>query len=103
MRQELRDVRLLLALPCRNQTAKWRSLPLLKLYKYILGEADDILYISDLYYDGCMRKRNIWMTDHASVCIAYCTKEQGGAAQTLRLAEKGGLKIVNTAIDPRLF
>lgn len=103
LRREFPNIKLILALPCRNQTARWTSLTLLKLYKHILGEADDILYLSDLYFDGCMRERNIWMTEHSTRCIAYCTKAQGGSAQTLRLAQKGGLRTVNIANDPLIL
>ena len=34
-----------------------------------------------------MLKRNRYMVHHSSVCIAYCTKDAGGTAYTVRYAK----------------
>lgn len=92
-----RSVELILALPCRNQTALWKNnVELLKQYKDILGYARHVVYIDDLYREGCMRERNQFMVDHSSVCIAYYSGHfQSGAGQTVRMANAAGLGVVN--------
>ncbi|MBR3996949.1 MAG: DUF1273 family protein [Clostridia bacterium] len=94
------DIRLILAVPCLNQTEKWSSLPgaleHLRTYKEIMGKADEVIYTSErTYFDGCMKIRNQFMVDHAAVCIAYWNGSRGGTSQTVRMAEKAGLEIIN--------
>lgn len=91
------EIRLVLALPCRNQTERWPSGNQLKLYKYLLGAADDVIYTSQMYKEGCMAERNKWMVDHSSVCIAYYGGQRGGTASTVRYAESLGKEIINIA------
>ena len=94
------DIRLILAVPCLNQTEKWSSLPdavtHLRTYKEIMGRAHEVIYTSErTYFDGCMKIRNQFMVDHADVCIAYWNGSRGGTSQTVRMAEKAGLEIIN--------
>ena len=89
-------IRLTLALPCRDQTALWKDTELLRLYQRIKGSADEIIYVSDLFHEGCMRERNQFMVDSSSACIAYFNgSRQGGTAQTVRMAEKKNIPVVN--------
>ncbi|MBQ7827587.1 MAG: DUF1273 family protein [Clostridia bacterium] len=89
------DVKLHLALPCRNQTEKWTRIEDLALYKRIMGSAERVDYITDFYTDTCMLERNRFMVDRSGLCIAYCTKDKGGSAYTVRYARKEGLGVVN--------
>ena len=89
-------IHLTLALPCRDQTALWKDTELLRLYQRIKGSADEIIYVSDLFHEGCMRERNQFMVDSSSACIAYFNgSRQGGTAQTVRMAEKKNIPVVN--------
>lgn len=101
MKRRHPDVRLILALPCRNQTEKWDSVEDIKLYKVILGYADDVLYISEMFERGCMYKRNRFMVDNAALCISYCKRAKGGSAYTQSYADENGLGIINLAYDER--
>ncbi|MBE6586985.1 MAG: DUF1273 domain-containing protein [Ruminococcaceae bacterium] len=96
-RERFPDIRLTLALPCRDQTMKWNSLKDLNKYKSILGRADSVVYVRDFYCDGCMLERNRWMADHSSLCIAYLTKSKGGSAYTYNYSKKIGIRIINIA------
>ena len=49
------DVRLVFALPCRNQDERWNA-DQKRLYHNLLAEADEIVYVSGEYTDGCMKK-----------------------------------------------
>ena len=100
MRETDPGIRLILAIPCLDQTVRWNNLPNalehLRTYKKILGKADDVIYTSErTYFDGCMKIRNQYMVDSSSVCIAYWNGSRGGTAQTVRMAEKAGLQLIN--------
>lgn len=92
-------IRLILALPSRTQTDGW-PMEDVKLYRRILGMADEAVYLSDFYYAGCYHARNDWMVDHSSVCISYLTKKSGGTAYTVGRAKRSGLAVCNLADSP---
>ena len=95
MRERYPDIKLILALPCRDQTLKWDDLDDLTRYKEILGKADRVEYAEVFYSQGCMHKRNRWMVDHSSVCIAYLTSNRGGTAYTCNYANKSAVELIN--------
>ncbi len=102
MKETEPDVRLILALPCRDQTRAWMRLPpdkasrALREYQRIKGLADGICYVNPFYFDGCMRERNRFMIEHASFCVGYYGgTPKSGAGQTWRMAQKEGLKRYN--------
>lgn len=89
-------ISLILALPCRDQTAMWRNVEMLSLYQRIKGTADEIIYVNDLFFDGCMKERNQFMVDLSSACIAYFNeRNNGGTAQTVRMAKKRDITVAN--------
>lgn len=95
-----RSIKLILALPCRDQTARWDladNFPKqLQLYHRLLGLADRVVYINDFYTDTCMKERNQYMIDRSSACIAYYSgSPRSGAGQTYRMAIAGGLDVYN--------
>ena len=53
-------------------------------YARILKKADEVVLLSDHYYNGCMQNRDRYMVDRADALIAYCRKEEGGAAYTVK-------------------
>lgn len=99
VRERCTHIRLELFLPCRDQTARWKSTQMLARYKEILGMADGVRYISDFYADGCMLKRNRQMADASSVCVSYMRhhSHSGGTGYTVRYAEENGLRVINIA------
>ncbi|MBQ7923140.1 MAG: DUF1273 family protein [Clostridia bacterium] len=97
-----KDIHLVLVLPCRNQTERWMrvnsesAVANLQAYQHLKDEADSIVYVSDLYYDGCMRDRNAKMIEMGSRCIAYWNGSgMGGTAQTVRMAKKANIPLIN--------
>lgn len=97
LREEFPYIRLILVLPCRNQTKNWPPESVAE-YRRILGLADKAVYVSQDYFPGCMQKRNRWMVDESSVCVAYCTRSTGGSAYTLDYARRQGLRAI--LLDP---
>lgn len=90
------QVKLILALPCRDQAEQWREADRL-LYESIKRRADEVVYLSECYTRGCMFERNRYMIDHSDVCICYCTSGQGGTAYTVKYARRRGIPVINLA------
>jgi len=87
-------IRLIIAQPCRTQSARWTEKQK-KVYDSILARADEVICLSDEYFTGCMQLRNRWMVDHSGYLIACMARLQGGTAQTVNYALKKGLDITN--------
>ncbi len=99
-RRHYPDISLILMLPCADQDAKWTEEEK-KVYEAQKREANEVILLADRYYDGCMQRRNQAMIDASSACIAYLTRPRSGAGQTVRMAEKAGLTVINTACGAR--
>lgn len=96
LRERYPQIRLILALPCRNQTRGWPQADV-DIYEEIKRRADKVTYTSESYFRGCMQKRNQHLVDNSSVCICYLTKPAGGTAYTVNYASEHGLTIINIA------
>ena len=89
------SVSLLLILPCRDQTKMWTKLVDLNEYRSLKEEADEVIYIQDFYDASCMKKRNIYMVDSSSLCIAYFSGKAGGTMNTVNYAQRKGVAVIN--------
>ena len=87
-------IKLIMALPCKEHDAKWNDSDKARLQS-VLNSADEVLYLSEQYYDGCMAVRNKYLVEHSGVCVAYMTRRRSGAGQTVRLAREHGLTVIN--------
>ena len=88
------DVRLVLALPCIEQDAKWNETQR-NSYNFTLELADEVIYTSEAYTKTCMAERNRYLAEKCDILIAYSGKSNSGSAQTVRMAEKCGKRIYN--------
>ena len=86
LRNAGKRIRLVLILPCRNQTRGW-------------SEKDVEIYTSDQYFNGCMQKRNRRLVDESDACVAYLTSPKGGTAYTVNYAKALGREVYNLADD----
>ena len=89
------DVKLILALPCREQDKNWSEVEKLCLYN-IKVMADKVIYVSESYSSDCMFKRNRYMVDNSDVLI--CFKDgrlKGGTYYTMKYALDNNKKIIN--------
>ena len=96
LRQIYPQIKLIMVLPCKEQTKGWNSNDI-GIYNYILNQADKVVYTSENYYPGCMHKRNRHLVDNSSHCICYLEKNTGGTAYTVNYAKEKGLTIYNVA------
>ena len=88
--------RLILVLPCRDQTAMWQNTEDVALSQKLKGLASEIVYVRDFFEDGVMLERDRMMADMSSLCVAYYDgRRGGGTAYTVRYAEKQGIPVVN--------
>jgi len=91
-----KNIRLIFALPCKNQDKLWTEKQK-TLYKDLLGEADQVIYVSKAYSNSCMCKRNRYMVQNLDYCICALLHGVSGTGQTVRLARKSGLRVINVA------
>ncbi len=64
-------------------------------YAYILSKADDVVHLSEGYFNGCYFKRNDYMLSHSGSVIAYFDgKPKGGTAYTCRKAREKRMPVV---------
>ena len=89
-------VNLVMMLPCKDQDAKWSQYDRL-VYNHILDQADEVVLVSEKYYNGCMHARNRALIDASSACICYLTSPSGGTKYTVDYALESGLPIINVA------
>ena len=94
LKNEFPHIKLILALPCKNQTVGWDKADIDQ-YNEILNLCDKYVYISEKYYKGCMFKRNRYLVNNSFYCICYLKKDSGGTFYTVKYAEKNGLEIFN--------
>lgn len=94
LRKMYPQIRLILVLPCRDQTARWKPDDV-SLYNDILCNADKVVYLSEKYYSGCMHERNRYLVDNSSVCVCYLRKSEGGTAYTVRYARECGCGVIS--------
>ena len=96
LRERYPQIRLILVLPCLNQTRSWQQADV-DIYEELKRRADKVTYASESYFRGCMQKRNRHLVDNSSVCVCYLTKPAGGTAYTVDYARRCGLRIINVA------
>ena len=96
MKKEYTQLRLILVLPCEDQTRGWRSEDI-AVYEDIKRRSDKVVYVSREYTQDCMHRRNRHLVDHSGTCICYLTSSTGGTAYTVDYARRKGLRIINLA------
>ena len=99
LKEKYPEVRLHLILPCSNeeQTDGWNTKRKTE-FENILGLADSVEQVSERYYNGCMKVRNARLVELATdYCICYWNPKhyRSGTGQTVRMAQKKGIEVVN--------
>ncbi|MDO4540667.1 MAG: SLOG family protein [Syntrophomonadaceae bacterium] len=89
-----RDIRVVFALPGRNHDDRW-SAEQKQLYRNLLAEADEIIYVSEKYANSGIKKRNRYMVDGSAYCICARSYPVSGTDQMLKYARQKGLRIIN--------
>lgn len=95
-RNEHKDIRLILVIPCQGQTKAWKQSDI-ETYDQIKSLSDKVVCLSPRYYNGCMHERNRCLVNNSSFCICYLTHSSGGTAYTVGYAKSKGLTVFNLA------
>ncbi len=90
--------KLILAIPCASQTAKWPPYECQR-YAQLLCLADETTVLSRKYYAGCMQVRNCYMVNQSSACVCYLRQLRGGTLFTVNYALDQGLRVINLAMS----
>lgn len=94
-RNELTDIRLVAAIPFREQSARYSDMNK-RLYISLLEEVDKTVVLSESYHKGCFHRRNDFLVKHAAIMLAYWDGQPyGGTYYTVKKAIEAGKKIVN--------
>ncbi len=90
------NLRLVLPCPPEAQTARF-PVKARERYYDILRASDSVETVSPRYTDGCMKLRNRRLTELADICVCcYDTSRfSSGTGQTVRMAERKGIRIIN--------
>ncbi len=88
-----KNIEIIACVPCRDQD-KFFTQKQKEEYDYFLKNADEVIYLSDEYYNGCMQVRNRYMVDNSSLVIAYSKTNFGGTFYTVSYAIKNNKKLV---------
>ena len=96
LKKDYPNIKLHLILPCRDQH-KYFSNESKHFYEYTKKIADSITYTQEKYHSSVMYIRNRVLVEGADMCIAYLTSLSGGTYQTVNLARKSKVKVINVA------
>lgn len=101
LREEYPHIKLHMILPCspESQSYKWTS-EQKKAYFSILKQANSVEQIANQYFTGCMKQRNARLVELSDCCFCYWNGNmKSGTVQTIRMAQKKHILIVNFCHD----
>ena len=81
------DVRLIMLLPCIDQDLKWNARQRDN-YRFLLSNANEVVYISEEYTADCIRRRNMRLAELCDIMICYLSRRDSGAGQTVAMAKR---------------
>ena len=87
------DIQLILLLPYTGFGERFSARDRAELSRQ-KREAEEVLYLSNHYFPGCMALRNRQLVEDADVCIAHLVRAPSGTAQTVGFARQKGAEIV---------
>ena len=101
LKEKYPDVKLIVVLPFPSHyrhEKNWNS-DEVKEYKSVLKRADETITLLKEYKSGSYFKRNRYLVDNASLCIAYYRRSGSGTAYTVNYAELSKIQVINLAQD----
>lgn len=64
-------------------------------YKTLMEWCDRKTVLFERYQNGCYLARDRYMVDCSDFVLAYCTKDTGGTAYTVKYAKKKNIPVIN--------
>ena len=93
LREEHGEITLEAALPYEEQMASWPENDRNR-YFSLVSQCDYETLLQRAYSPDCMKKRNQYMVNHATVLVAVYDGQFGGTMQTVNYARRNGLEII---------
>lgn len=90
--KEKYSIRLIACVPCRGQDSSFSKINKNE-YAEILKSCDEVIVLSERYYNGCMQARDRFMVDNAEVVLAYLNEDSGGTWYTVNYAVQANKEI----------
>lgn len=98
LKKKYPHIRLKLILPCpaEEYTVHWTDKEQFD-YSELLIKADEREIISEASDDSCIKKRNMRLIELADCCVCWYNESilMCGTAQTVRMANKKGIPVIN--------
>ncbi|MGI6402885.1 MAG: SLOG family protein [Oscillospiraceae bacterium] len=93
--QNPKQIKLIAVIPFEEQAVRF-SVSDHERYYEIMPKCDDVITLNTHYNSQCYAQRNQYMVDRSNRVICYWNKQAvSGTAQTVRMAEKQHLEIIN--------
>lgn len=96
------QIKVILVYPFKGFTSCWSDEQRVE-YARLLPQYDKAVCVAQRASREAYLSRDRHLVDGSAYCIAYCTRDSGGTAYTLRYARQQGLKIFNTASEGSLL
>lgn len=88
------NIRLIGVIPFKGQSSsypsEWRSR-----YNSVAAQTDELIFLEDVYSNGCYQRRNEYMVDRSDMVITWFDGAPGGTLNTIRYAKRRNKRIVN--------
>ncbi len=95
LKRECPALSAVMIIPCENQSAPWPPAAR-DHYLKLVSASDGCICLQREYTADCMHRRNRFMVDHSSVCVAYFDgRTRGGTGATVRYAQNAGVTVRN--------
>ena len=91
------QIKVILVYPFEGFTSRWNDGQRAEYAARLLPQYDKALCVAQRASREAYLTRDRHLVNGSAYCIAYCTRDSGGTAYTLRYAQQEGLKIYNVA------
>lgn len=101
LKKQYPKIQLILVLPFDRQyqhEKNWKQLEI-EQYHQLIIQASKVIILASEYHSGIYYKRNRYLVDNSSLCIAYMTRKKSGTGYTVNYAETQKLQIINIALS----
>ena len=92
------DIQIILVYPFDGFTSRWTDAQR-AVYNWMLPQYDKCVCVSPEGSREAFLVRDKHLVDNFSICIAYCIRNYGGTAYTIRYAQSKGIPVRNIAFN----
>ena len=99
LKERYPQIHLILVLPFDRQYTREKGWTQgeVEQYERLKNRASKVVTLAAEYVSGIYYRRNRYLVDHSSLCIAYKLRENSGTGYTVHRAAEKGLRVVNLA------